>query len=82
VLTVPTTAVEGGSGTGVVYLVGADGATEPREVTLGLSDGISVEVTGGLAEGDMILQFVPGAPADPGMIDPGMGEGGFVEIEG
>lgn len=82
VLTVPTTAVEGGSGTGIVYLVGPDGATEPREVTLGLSDGISVEVTGGLEEGEIILQFVPGAPGDPGMGEPGMGEGGFVEIEG
>jgi macrolide-specific efflux system membrane fusion protein len=83
VLTVPTTAVEGGSGTGIVYLVGPDGATEPREVTLGLSDGISIEVTGGLEEGDLILQFVPGAPGgDPGMVDPGFIEGGSVEIEG
>jgi macrolide-specific efflux system membrane fusion protein len=82
VLTVPTTAVEGGSGTGIVYLIGPDGATEPREVILGLSDGISVEVTEGLAEGDVILQFVPGAPGDPGMGGPGMGEGDFVEIGG
>jgi macrolide-specific efflux system membrane fusion protein len=82
VLTVPTTAVEGGSGTGIVYLVGPDGATEPREVTLGLSDGISVEVTGGLEEGDIILQFVPGAPGDPGMGEPGFIEGDYVEIEG
>jgi macrolide-specific efflux system membrane fusion protein len=82
VLTVPTTAVEGGSGTGIVYLVGPDGATEPREVTLGLSDGISVEVTGGLEEGDIILQFVPGAPGDPGMGEPGFLEGDYVEIEG
>lgn len=63
VVVVPTTAVEGGSGTGIVHVVGPDGATEPREVTLGLSDGISVEVTGGLEEGELILQFVPGAPA-------------------
>ncbi|MGB3911438.1 MAG: hypothetical protein WBL06_13285 [Pseudolysinimonas sp.] len=72
VLVVPTTAVEGGSGTGVVYVVGPDGATEPREVTLGLSDGTSVEVTGGIEEGEVILQFVPGAPADPGMGDGGI----------
>lgn len=63
VLVVPTTAVEGGSGTGIVHVVGPDGATEPRDVTLGLSDGISVEVTGGLEEGELILQFVPGAPS-------------------
>lgn len=73
VLVVPTTAVEGGSGSGIVYVVGPDGASEPREVTLGLSDGISVEVTAGLAEGDLILQFLPGAPGDPGM-----GEGGII----
>jgi len=34
-------------------------------VTLGLTDGVNVQVTGGLKEGDTILQFVPGAPADP-----------------
>lgn len=65
VLVVPTTAVEGASGTGTVYLVGADGSTEPRQVTLGLTDGVSVAVTEGLAEGDVILQFVPGAPSSP-----------------
>ncbi len=78
VLVVPTTAVEGGSGTGVVYVVGDDGASEPRDVTLGLSDGVDVEVLTGLEEGEVILQFVPGAPADPGMGGPGviMGYGG------
>ncbi len=65
VLIVPTTAVEGGGGTGNVYFVLPDGSTELREVTLGLSDGQNVEVTGGLEEGDLILQFVPGAPSDP-----------------
>lgn len=70
VLTVPTTAVEGIADTGNVYFVLADGTTEPRTVTLGLNDGMNVEVKEGLAEGDLILQFVPGAPADPGF--PGM----------
>jgi membrane fusion protein, macrolide-specific efflux system len=63
VLVVPTTAVEGGAQTGVVHVMAADGATEERPVTLGLNDGVSVEVIEGLAEGDMVLQFVPGAPA-------------------
>jgi macrolide-specific efflux system membrane fusion protein len=63
VLVVPTTAVEGGAQTGVVHVMGADGAAEQRPVTLGLNDGVSVEVIEGLAEGDMVLQFVPGAPA-------------------
>lgn len=66
VLVVPTTAVEGGSGTGIVYVPAADGGEpEQREVTLGISDGTMVEVTGGLEAGDEILQFVPGALADP-----------------
>ncbi len=65
VLVVPITAVEGASGKGNVYFVLPDGSTEKREVTLGLNDGVNVEVTGGLAEGDSILQFVPGAPSVP-----------------
>jgi len=70
VLVVPITAVEGSAGTGNVYFVLADGTTELRPVTLGLSDGINVEVTEGLDEGDLILQFVPGAPSqDPGMME-------------
>jgi macrolide-specific efflux system membrane fusion protein len=73
VLVIPVTAVEGGGGTGNVYFVLPDGTTETREITLGLNDGANVEVTGGLEEGDLILQFVPGAPGD-GMGGPIMGE--------
>lgn len=73
VLTVPITAVEGTAETGNVYFVLADGSTEVRPVTLGLSDGITVEVKDGLAEGDLVLQFVPGAPSvdDGGIMMPG-----------
>jgi multidrug efflux pump subunit AcrA (membrane-fusion protein) len=63
VLTVPTTAVEGSAFTGNVYLVAANGSTKVRKVTLGLSDGVNVEIKDGLKKGDMILQFVPGAEA-------------------
>ena len=82
VLTVPLTAVEGAAQTGVVYLVLPDGSTEQRPVTLGLNDGVSVQVTEGLSEGEMVLQFVPGAPAgDPNM--PGKPvDGGVVIMEG
>ncbi|PJJ61347.1 efflux RND transporter periplasmic adaptor subunit [Compostimonas suwonensis] len=66
VLVVPTTAVKGSADTGVVWFVGADGATEERPVTLGLNDGQNVEITGGVAEGDTVLQFVPGAVAPGG----------------
>lgn len=63
VLVVPITAVEGAAGTGNVYFVKDDGSTEKRQVTLGLNDGTNVEVKDGLKEGDLILQFVPGAPS-------------------
>ncbi|MCU1579329.1 MAG: hypothetical protein JWP19_1533 [Rhodoglobus sp.] len=69
VLVVPITAVEGSAGTGNVYFLLPDGSTELRPVTLGLNDGTNVEVKGGLAEGDLILQFVPGAPSTVGGVN-------------
>ena len=72
VLTVPVTAVEGSAGTGNVYVMGEDGTSAPVPVTLGINDGISVVITGGVAEGDMVLQFVPGA-VQSGGVD--MGDG-------
>ena len=76
VLVVPLTAVQGAADTGIVYVIGEDGAQEERPVTLGLNDGVNVEIKDGLTEGETILQFVPGAAAgDPGdggvIIDPG-----------
>ncbi len=65
VLVVPTTAVRGAAQSGTVWVVTADGANEERAVGLGLSDGSTVEITGGLAEGDTVLQFAPGAAAVP-----------------
>ncbi|WP_395639151.1 efflux RND transporter periplasmic adaptor subunit [Pseudolysinimonas sp.] len=68
VLVVPVTAVLGAAESGVVYVVDPEtGETQERPVTLGLSDGINVEVVDGLEEGELVMQFVPGAPADPGM---------------
>ncbi len=70
VLTVPMTAVQGAADTGIVYVILEDGTEEERPVTLGLNDGVNVEITEGLTEGELILQFVPGAaaPLDPGMM--------------
>ena len=65
VIIIPTTAVEGIAETGNVYFVLADGTTEVRPVTLGLNDGFNVEVKEGLAEGDLVLEYVPGAIAVP-----------------
>lgn len=66
-LTVPTTAVKGGSGTGTVWIDDGSGQAQERAVTLGLSDGQNVEVVEGVAEGDQIRQYVPGtaAPNEP-----------------
>jgi multidrug efflux pump subunit AcrA (membrane-fusion protein) len=70
VLMVPVTAVEGGAESGVVWRLAPDGGEAEQPVRLGLSDGTNVEVLEGLAEGDLILQFVPGAPATPGVVGP------------
>ncbi|MBN6190205.1 MULTISPECIES: efflux RND transporter periplasmic adaptor subunit [Microbacterium] len=60
-LVIPVTAVQGGAGTGKVWVDAGDGGEpEEREVALGVNDGSMVEVTDGLAEGDSIRQFVPG----------------------
>lgn len=60
VLTLPTTAVEGTAQKGVVTVVDSDGGRSEKTVELGLNDGETVEVKAGLAEGDTVLQFVPG----------------------
>ena len=70
VLVVPITAVEGSAQSGVVYTQKPDGSSEKHSVTIGLNDGTNVEITGGLAKGDQILQFVPGATARPDCANP------------
>ncbi|WP_445442191.1 hypothetical protein [Clavibacter sp. km1a] len=75
VLTLPTTAVEGLADTGNVWLPSESGEPEERAVGLGISDGKVVQITSGLAEGDMVLEFVPGAPAPTA--DPMMMQGGY-----
>lgn len=63
-LLIPTTAVKGGAGSGIVWVDKGDGSEpETRDVVLGVSDGSMVEVIEGLTEGELIRQFVPGAAA-------------------
>lgn len=84
VLIVPTTAVKGGAGSGVVWVDAGDGSDpEERTISLGVSDGTMVEVTEGLTEGEMIRQFVPGLAAanEPVCYDDGMG-GQYCEEQG
>ncbi len=60
-LVVPVTAVQGGAGSGNVWVDAGDGSDpEERPVTLGVNDGAMVEVVSGLEEGESIRQFVPG----------------------
>ena len=75
VLVVPTTSVKGGSGTGVVWVDPGTGELEERDVSLGVSDGTTVEVTAGVEEGEQVRQFVPGLAAgnEPVCYDDGMG---------
>jgi multidrug efflux pump subunit AcrA (membrane-fusion protein) len=72
VLTVPTTAVEGEASTGTVYVLDEEtGEPAPVEVELGLRQDGRVEITGGLEDGQEILEFVPGVDApnqDEGMV--------------
>ncbi|KAF2419933.1 biotin/lipoyl-binding protein [Microbacterium sp. B35-30] len=83
VLVVPTTAVKGGDGTGVVWVDAGAGELEERDVALGVNDGTIVEVTSGLQEGEQVRQYVPGIAADdePVCYDDGMG-GEYCEPQG
>lgn len=49
------------------------GAADPeqRTVQLGLNDGTVVEIVSGLDEGDYVLEFIPGAPGQPDINNPG-----------
>ncbi|AWB86025.1 efflux RND transporter periplasmic adaptor subunit [Mycetocola zhujimingii] len=58
-MTLPVTAVKGNAASGTVWVLGDDGTSEERQVTLGLNDGTVVQIVDGLAEGDEVLEFVP-----------------------
>ncbi|WP_104091234.1 efflux RND transporter periplasmic adaptor subunit [Arthrobacter sp. GMC3] len=80
VLTLPLTAVKGTVQNGVVWVSGGAGSTTPeeRKVVLGLNDGEKVEIASGLAEGELVLEFVPGVDA---VVQPGQ-MGGFSPMGG
>jgi membrane fusion protein, macrolide-specific efflux system len=59
VVTVPVEAVSGGADTGLVWVVGTNAQSSPRTVTLGLTDGVRIEIVSGLTVGDRILEFPP-----------------------
>lgn len=59
VLTLPLGAVAGVAERGQVARVDEKGATEVVNVVLGISDGVHVEITAGLAEGDAVSARAP-----------------------
>lgn len=67
--TVPVTAVQGSVQNGNVWVVADGKEPEQRAVTLGLTDGKIVEITGGLAVGDTVLQFIPVPGGASGPVD-------------
>ncbi|MFC6506872.1 secretion protein HlyD [Promicromonospora citrea] len=70
VVVVPISAVLGTSQTGRVWVVPEEGAEpEPRDVSLGLTDGLQVEVTQGLEAGEQILEFTPVEDGTEGGVD-------------
>lgn len=72
VVVVPISAVLGTSQTGKVWTVATEGAEpEPRDVTLGLTDGLQVEITKGLKPGEEILEFTPVDDGTEGGVDCG-----------
>ena len=55
-ITVPITAVKDGpQGKKIVQVLGAAGEPEDREVRTGISDGVRVQITSGLQEGDAVV---------------------------
>jgi hypothetical protein len=58
VLAIPVAAVTATSGRGEVWKL-VDGKPTRRQVEVGISDGINVEIVSGLAEGDQVLPYSP-----------------------
>lgn len=56
VLTLPERVVEFRDGHMFVQVADGRGVTRPKEIATGLSDGLTVEITRGLAEGDEVLE--------------------------
>jgi hypothetical protein len=70
VVVVPISAVLGTSQTGKVWTVAKEGAEpEVRDVALGLTDGLQVEITKGLKPGEQILEFTPIDDGTEGGVD-------------
>lgn len=80
-LVVPLTAVRGTVESGSVWVVGDDGEPVETAVALGINNGRVVQITDGLDEGDTILQFVPGTPAEYPEGEEGMDDGGGGEVD-
>ncbi|MBD7918451.1 efflux RND transporter periplasmic adaptor subunit [Cellulomonas sp. Sa3CUA2] len=70
---VPVTAVQGTVQRGNVWVVTTEGSEpEERSVGLGLTDGEVVQITEGLALGDVVMQFVPVPGEEPQCDDPNL----------
>jgi RND family efflux transporter MFP subunit len=74
VLSVPTSALEGGPESYTVQVMGADGVPVGREVTVGLVTEARAEIASGLSEGEIV---VTGTLSEQQLQQRGFGSGGF-----
>ncbi|WP_026530959.1 efflux RND transporter periplasmic adaptor subunit [Haematomicrobium sanguinis] len=75
-LLVPTTALLGGAGSAQIWVMDDGDTPQKREVTVGINNGEQAEITEGLSESDMVLQYAPGEPAQNDPNGQGMVYGG------
>jgi RND family efflux transporter MFP subunit len=77
VLTIPSSALRGTSGSYRVQVLGADGTLTAKDVTVGLVTGSTAEIRSGLAEGEVVITGTSTAQSGTTSQGGGLGGGGI-----